>query len=114
MTLRHRLSPDGMLFGTIVPIFKGQLANLYNSDIFKAITLSSILCNILDVVILNKESDNLSSSNLQFSFKPSASTSLCTSMVQEIISYYVNNGSNVYGLMLDASKTFDHVNYCTI
>ncbi len=48
--------------------------------------------------MLTKESDNLCSSNLQFSFKPGALTSLCTSMVQETISYYVNNGSNVYVL----------------
>ncbi len=65
-------------------------------------------------MILTKESDNLFSSNLQVSFKPGASTSLCTSMVQETISYYISNGSNVYGLMLDASKAFDHVNYCRL
>ncbi len=40
--------------------------------------------------------------------------SLCTAMVQETISYYVHNGSNVYGLMLDASKAFDCVNYCKL
>ncbi len=74
---------------------------------------SSILCKILDV-ILTKESDKLCSSNLQFCFKPGASTSLCTIMVWETISYYVNNGSNVYSLMLDASKAFDHVNYCKV
>ncbi len=32
-------------------------------------------------------------------------------MVQEIISYYVNDESNVYGLLLDGSKAFDRVNY---
>ncbi len=68
----------------------------------------------LNFVILTKESDNLCSSNLQFSFKLGASTSLCTNMVQETIPYYVYNGSNVYGLMLDASKAFDHVNYCKL
>ncbi len=28
------------------------------------------------------------------------------------VSYYVHNGTNVYGLLLDASKAFDRVNYC--
>ncbi len=65
-------------------------------------------------MILTKESDNRCSSNLQFNFNPGASTSLCTIMVQETISYYVNNGSNVYSLMLDASKAFDCVNYCKL
>ncbi len=35
-------------------------------------------------------------------------------MVQETISYYVHNGSNAYGLMRDASKAFDRVNYCKL
>ncbi len=76
---------------------------------------SSILCKLLDVIVMTKEKDNLCTSNLQFGFKPGfkpgASTTLCTGMVQETISYYVNNESNVYGLLLDASKAFDHVNY---
>ncbi len=63
---------------------------------------------------MTKEKDNLCTSNLQFSFKPSASTTLCTGMVQENISYYINNESNVYSLLLDASKAFDHVNYCKL
>ncbi len=63
---------------------------------------------------MTKEKNNLCTSNLQFSFKPGASATLCTGMVQETISYYVNNESNVYGLLLDASKAFDHVNYCKL
>ncbi len=42
------------------------------------------------------------------------SMSLCIAMEQETISYYVHNGSHVYILMLDASKGFDHVNYCKL
>ncbi len=34
--------------------------------------------------------------------------------MQEIISYYVHNSTNVYGLYLDASKAFDQVNYCNV
>ncbi len=64
---------------------------------------------------MTKEKDNLCTSNLQFSFTPSgASTTLCTGMVQETISYYANNESNVYGLLLDASKAFDCVYYCKL
>ncbi len=80
--LRHGLSPDGIV-ATMLPIPKGQSENVSNSDNSRAITLSSVLCKILDVVILTKESDNLCSSNLEFSFKPSASLSTC--MEQEIL-----------------------------
>ncbi len=95
MMLRHGLSLDGMLHGTIVPIPKGRWANVSSSDNFRAITLSSILCKLLDFIVMTKEKDNLCTSNLQFSFKPGDSTTLCTFMVEETISYYVNNESNV-------------------
>ncbi len=69
---------------------------------------------MLDVIISTKEETHLCTSNLQFGLKQRSSNSLCTAMVQKTISYYVHNGSNVYGLMLDASKAFDHVNYCKL
>ncbi len=64
MMLWYGLSPDGMLFSTMVPMPKGWWANLSNSDNFRAITLSRTLCKILDVVILTKESDVLVIYNL--------------------------------------------------
>ncbi len=67
---------------------------------------------LLDFIVLNKEEHQLNTSDLQLCFKKGSSISLCTSMVQETISYYVHNGINVYGLLLDASKAFDQVNYC--
>ncbi len=112
--LRHGLTPDGMLTGTMIPIPKGRWANLSTSDNFRAITLSNILCKLFDVVILTKEKGSLCTSNLQYGFKQGSPTSLYTAMMQETISYKVHNGSNVYGLMLEASKTFDHVNYCKL
>ncbi len=112
--LRHGLTPDGMLTGTMIPIQKGRWARFSTSDNFRAITLSSILCKLLDVVILIKEKGSLCTSDLQYGFKQGSSTSLCTAIEQETISYYVHNGSNVYGLMVDASKAFDGVNYCKL
>ena len=112
--LRHGTSPEGMVLGTMVPIPKGRWANLTNSDNFRAITLSSILGKLFDYIVLVKEEIHLCTSNLQFSFKKGASTSLCTAMIQETVSYFVHGGSNVYIIMLDASKTFDHINYCKL
>ncbi len=78
------------------------------SDNYRALTLSSMFGKLLDFIILNKEEHHLNTSDLQFSFKKGSSISLCTSMVQETISYYVH----VHGLLIDASKAFDQVNYC--
>ncbi len=67
--LRHDLTADGMVNGTMVPIPKGRWANLSSLDNFRAITLNSILCKLLDVIILTKEEAHLCTSNLQFGFK---------------------------------------------
>ena len=68
MMLRHGLAPDGMLVGTMVPIPKGRWSNLNVSANYRAITLSSIVGKILDMVILIREERHLATSDLQFSF----------------------------------------------
>ncbi len=50
-------------------------------------------------------------SHLQFANKESFSTSLCSFLVTEAIQYYQARGSNVYMLLLDATKAFDRVQY---
>ena len=52
--------------------------------------------------------------HLQFVFKQNMSTPHCTYVMMETISHYNANCSNVYALMLDASKAFDRVNYCKL
>ena len=52
--------------------------------------------------------------HLKFGFKQNMSTTHCTYVMMEITSYYNANGSNVYALILDASKAFDRVNYCKL
>ena len=44
-------------------------------------------------------------------FKKSHSTRHCTFVINEIIQYYQNNDTNIYVTLLDASRTFDRVNY---
>ena len=112
--LKHGCSPDGMLMGTMVPLPKGKFNDLGNSKNFRALTISSILGKILDNIILINEQDNLFTNDLQFSFKKGSSTTMCTMMVHETISYFNNKGSKVYSLVLDATKAFDRINYCKL
>ncbi len=76
----------------MVPIPKARWANLTTSDHFRAITLNSIFGKLIDIIVMNKENENLCTSCLQFSFKPGSSTSLCTAMIQETVSYFVHGG----------------------
>ena len=112
--LRHGHSPKGMLMGTMVPLPKGRWNDLSNSKNFRALTISSLLGKLLDNVILDIESQKLKTNDLQFGYKGGLSTTTCTTMITETISYFVNKGSNVYGLVLDATKAFDRINYCKL
>ena len=48
---------------------------------------------------------------MQFGFKPKHSTTLCTTVLKEIINYYVRRNSNIYCCFLDASKAFDKIHF---
>ena len=47
-------------------------------------------------------------------FQKGISTTQCTYSMIETVNYYNFNKSNVFVLMLDASKAFDRVNYCKL
>ena len=112
--LVHGFSPDSMILGTMIPIPKHKKKSLCNSSNYRAIALSSILSKILDWIIILKEQHSLCSSELQFGFKKSLSTTQCTFSMLEIFDYYNFNYSSVNVLMLDAGKAFDRVKYCKL
>ena len=73
--------------------------------------MCSALSKVFDYVILEKYSDDLQSSNIQFAYKKAHSTIMCTAVLKEFVSHYNSNGSNVFACSLDATKAFDRVNY---
>jgi len=63
---------------------------------------------------LHRFSEQLCSSFLQFGFKAKHSTSMCTMILKDVIAYYAAHGGSLYCTMLDATKAFDHVEYCKL
>ena len=63
------------------------------------------------MLILNTNREVLKSSVTQFGFKEKHSTSQCTFVLNEVVHYYNKNNSDVYVMMLDASKAFDRIEY---
>ena len=51
---------------------------------------------------------------MQFGFKADHSTSQCTYVCEEIINHYNKKQSDVYVVLLDASKAFDRVNHINL
>ena len=83
-------------------------------DNFRAIALSSIMGKLLDWIILSKEKAALYTSDQQFGFKHGLSTTQCTNILQETISYYNFHGSSVHVLLLDATKAFGRGKFCKL
>ena len=48
---------------------------------------------------------------MQFGYKPNHSTTSCTTVLKEIIKYYLRGNSNVYCCLLDASKALDKIHF---
>lgn len=109
--LNHGFSPTGLMLSTVVSIPKCKRKSLNDSTNYRGIALSSVLGKVLDWVILTRYRDVLDSSDCQFGFKPGHSTTQCTFVVQETVQYYLNGGSHVNAVLLDASKAFDRVQY---
>ncbi len=72
----------------MIPIPKVKMQADFDSNNFRAIALSSKICKVLDWIILMKDEKSLCSSELQFGFKQGVSTTQCTHVVNETISYY--------------------------
>ena len=108
--LTHGVVPDDLARSTVVTIPKGKNVNLTDSSNYRCIAISSIFGKIFDLVILSRHDDRLCSSDLKFGFKAKPSTNMCTVVLKEAISYYVNNGSSVFCTLLDAAKAFDVLN----
>ncbi len=109
--IHHGFTPTDMLLSTLVPMPKNRRKSLNNSDNYRAIALSSVMCKLLDKILLVKCQQVFATSDLQYGFKKNHSTNQCTFVVNEVIQYYISNSSNVFLTLLDASKAFDRVQY---
>ena len=98
--------PPSLRDSTLVPVPKSCKDASLSSN-YRPIALSSTLSKVLDWMILDRYSEFLGSSHLQFGFTPHSSTTLCTSVVKNVVSHYIHSGSSVYSYFLE-SKAFDH------
>ena len=109
--ITHGYFPSSFTSSTIIPVIKNKKASLNDSSNYRPVTLSSIVGKLMDIVIIEKQKQQLQSSDLQFGFKEKSSTVQCTFVMNEVINYYLQNDSIVYATYLDASKAFDCVKY---
>ena len=109
--LSHAFSPIQFCTSILIAIPKNKRKSLHDSNNYRSIALSNVLGKLLDKIILMKHTHKLSSSDLQFGFKPRSSTATCMFVLDEVIKYNNNSKTDVYMMMLDASKAFDRVDH---
>jgi len=53
----HGCVPDELCVSSVTPISKGNNSDLSDSNNYRGISLSSIVCKIIDLIILSRYSD---------------------------------------------------------
>jgi len=109
--IKHGVFPSAFQRSTIVHIPKNSRKSLNASDNYRGIALSSVIGKVFDHFLLNTNREVFKCSDLQYGFKSKHSTIQCTFVTDEVIKYYMNGGSNVHVMLLDASRAFDRVQY---
>ena len=94
--LRHGYIPSALRDCVLVPIPK-PLKDPSVSDSYRPIALAPNLSKILEKCILLRYRSNLLTSDLQFGFKEGFSTELCTGVLKNVVSKYLQGNTNVFG-----------------
>ena len=68
--LVHGIAPGELILGTMISLIKDSRASKQFSDNYRALTIGTGLSKLLDIVILNRQTDVLQTSELQFGFPP--------------------------------------------
>ena len=102
--LVHGYNATDLLSSTSISIPKDVRGDMSRRDKYRGIALCNCICKFFDIILMKKYSDVLCTSDQQFAFKANHSTTLCTGILIETATHFVNNNSCVYICFLDASK----------
>ena len=112
--INHGHVSDILLISTMVPLVKDKLGDLTSSNNYRSIAISSLIMKIYDIAIITVFQDSLKLDDLQFGYQSEVSTSMCTFIAIETISYFQKNNSDVYTCLMDMSKAFDTVQHSVL
>ena len=107
----HGHFPNPLLQSTIIAIPKNLNSSLCSSENYRGIALCSAICKLFDLMIIEQYKDHFITTDLQFGFKAHQSTTMCSTVLTEAVSYFTERKSNVYACLLDATKAFDKVHF---
>ena len=109
--LKHGYVPDALGDGLVIPLVKGGNVDGSRTENYRGITISPILSKLLEMYILDKISNFLSTNDLQFGFKKRSGCRDAILTARMAVKFLVDRGSTVTICALDISKAFDKVDY---
>ena len=107
----HNHLPEGFMSTIIIPIVKDCKGDLSSKDNYRPVALTSVISKVLEMIILSRYSENMTTTCNQFGFKPKHGTEECIFALQQITDFYITNSSPIYLCFIDLSKAFDRVNH---
>ena len=105
--LLHNYIPQFMLISTLVPIIKDKLGSINLSKNYRSVCITSLILKQFDWIVISLFGEALGFHDLQFAYQPGVSANMCSWAVIETVSYFLRNGSDVFGCSMDKSKAFD-------
>jgi hypothetical protein len=109
--LIHGYSPQDLLNSTLISIPKDVRGDLSSDENYRGISLCSSLFKLYEIILLNKQSLNLTTSDMQFAYKNGHSTTMATLILKDVVNHFMNSKSDVYCCFIDASKAFDKIRH---
>ena len=100
-----------LLISSLILLVMDKFSSRTLSKTYRLIAISSLICKLVDIIIIDLYGDVFRTDKLQFGFQSESSTSMCTWFDIETIGYYNRNITNVYGSLMDLSKAFDKVHH---
>ena len=107
----HGFVPSHLMDTIIIPLLKDIKGDISDKDNYRPIAITSVSSKIVELLVLNRFNNCLSTSCNQFSFKSKHSTDMCSFVLKETVDFYMSSNSPVYLSYVDSSKAFDRVNY---
>ena len=80
--ITHGYYPKELVKSTIISIPKDKSASLSKSTNYRGISLFNSIIKLFDYIIIDLCEDTLSTSDMQFGYKPNHSTTSCTTLLK--------------------------------
>lgn len=109
--LIHGTLPSSMLSVLLVPVIKDKTGKISSIENYRPIALASVMSKVLEIILLDRFHQYVTTNDEQFGFKSKHGTDMCIYALKEAVSKYRRQNSTMCLCFLDASKAFDRINH---